>query len=114
MEPADSGLERRPAEGPHQAAAGGVRQQGRCAPLMLRSLQTLFSWEYCEVIGQGRPQVLPGGQSLFTLFQWEKCSAVSKQRAHYSMLGDVNRPKQEHNPRRLALASGLSYFRLLV
>ena len=28
------------------------------------------------------------------------------------MLGDVNRPKQEHNPRRQALASGLSYFRL--
>ena len=42
-------------------------------------LQTLFSWEYCEVMGQGRPPVLPGGQSLFTLFQWEKCTAVSKQ-----------------------------------
>ena len=102
-----------------QRAPIKLRQEGSGskgdAPLWCYGgLQTLFSWEYCEVIGQGRPQILPGGQSLFTLFQWEKCSAVSKQRAHYSMLGDVNRPKQEHNPRCLALASGLTYFRLLV
>ena len=60
-----AGLERRPAEGPHHATQGGVRQQGRCALLCYGGLQTLSSWEYCEVMGQGRSPVLPGGQSLF-------------------------------------------------
>lgn len=91
--PADSGLERRPAEGP-PSCYGRRGQAARAThPLCYWSLQTLSSWQYCEVMGQGRSPVLPGGQSLLTLLQWEKRTAVSKQRAHYCMLGDANTPK---------------------